>query len=137
LSVKFVFPIVSNGHVYVASNGSLAVYGLLPAHSTAPDTPQNFQVSQLSADQGGDTKLQLSWTNPSPNDATLIKIERSTDGITYNQIAQVGPTTTSFTDTGLKPLTRYWYRIRATNQAGDSDYTNVSDALTRLSGSKL
>src|SRR5262249_7972645 len=60
-SVKFVFPIVTNGHVYAGSNGSLAVYGLLQAHDTAPAAPVDFQVSQVAPEQGGDTRLQLSW----------------------------------------------------------------------------
>src|SRR5262249_3988812 len=123
-SVKFTFPIVTNGHVYAGSAGSLAVYGLLPAHDTAPDPLTAFQVSQIDPLAGGDTRLQLSWTNPTPNNATLIKIERApdVDGSpgTFTQVAEVGADQTSFTDTGLQPLTRYWYRIRATNQQGDS-----------------
>jgi hypothetical protein len=138
-SVKFTFPIVSNGHVYAGSNGTLAVYGLLPANTAAPATPTNFQVSQIPPEQGGDTKLLLSWTNPSPNNATLIKIERSTAGAAgpFTQIAEVAPTLSSFTDTGLSPVTHYWYRVRATNQLGDSAYTTVGDAFTRLPAAKL
>jgi hypothetical protein len=141
-SVKFTFPIVSNGHVYAASNGSLAVYGLLPGHTTPPATPTSFQVSRVPADQGGDTKLQLSWTNPD-SAATLIKIERSSvSGTTgFARIVQVCPDQTSYTDTGLTPLTHYWYRIQATNQAGDSAFTaqvdGVTDAITRLPAANL
>src|SRR5262249_26713846 len=36
-SVKFVFPIVSNGHVYAGSNGVLSVFGLFPAVTAAPN----------------------------------------------------------------------------------------------------
>jgi hypothetical protein len=137
-SVKFTFPIETNGHVYVGSAGSLAVYGLLPAHNTAPGTPTGFTVSQLPANQGGDTQLKLSWTLADAN-ATLIKIERSATGATgpFTQVAQIGGDQTTYTDTGLMPLTHYWYRIRATNQAGDSIFTAVMDNTTRLTASKV
>src|SRR5260370_11821354 len=130
-------PIVSNGHVYAGSNGSLAVYGLLTAHTVAPVTPANLQVSQLSPNQGGDTKLQLSWA--AQTDATLFKIERSSTGPAgpFTQINEVAGNQTGYTDTGLTPLTHYWYRIRATNQAGDSAYSAVADATTRLPAANL
>jgi hypothetical protein len=128
-SVKFTFPIVTNGHVFAGSNGSLAVYGLLTQHTTAPAAPSALAAQALSP-----TQIQLTWTNPTPNDATLIKIERSTAGPNgpWTQIVQVGPDQTTFTDSGLTPVTHYWYRIRATNQAGDSDYSNTADASTRV-----
>src|SRR5262249_42297300 len=118
--------------------GFLTGYGLLPAHATAPAAPINLTVAQVPPAQGGDTKLLLSWTNPTPNDGTLIKIERSSvSGTTgFAQVAQIGPTQTSFTDTGLTPITHYWYRIRATNQAGDAGSSNVGDAFTRLAAAR-
>src|SRR5207237_257826 len=35
-SVKFTYPIVSNGHVFAGSNGVLAVFGLFPTPAAAP-----------------------------------------------------------------------------------------------------
>jgi hypothetical protein len=136
-SVKFIMPIVTNGHVYAGTSGFLTGYGLLPPHAAVPAVPTALQVTQVPPAQGGSTKLTVSWTNPDSN-ATLIKIERSTAGAggPFTQIAQVGPTNT-FTDMGLTPVTHYWYRVRATNQAGDSGYSNVSDNFTRLAASAV
>jgi hypothetical protein len=137
ISVKFTMPIVTNGHVYAGTSGFLTGYGLLPAHAVVPAVPTSLQVTQIPPAQGGSTKLMVSWTNPDPN-ATLIKIERSTAGAggPFTQIAQVAPTN-QFIDMGLTPVTHYWYRVRATNQAGDSGYSNVSDNFTRLAASAV
>jgi hypothetical protein len=134
-SVKFTFPIVSNGHVYAGSNGTLAVYGLRAAHANAPTTPTNFQVSQVPPDQGGDTRLRLTWTNPAPpNDATYIIIQRATaPSGPFTEIARVCADT--FLDTGLISLTGYWYQIQAVNQAGSSAFTAVQNNITRLPAS--
>jgi hypothetical protein len=137
-SVKFTFPIESNGHVYAASNGSLAVYGLLGVATIAPAAPTNLTTAPM-----GGTQIQLNWTNPTPMqgaEPSGFKVERSTTsgttGFTQVAVVPVG-TATSYTDSGLSQLTHYWYRIRATNRAGDSDYSNVSDTSTLLGASTL
>jgi hypothetical protein len=37
---------------------------------------------------------------------------------------------TTYPDTGLTPLTVYFYRVRASNLAGDSAYSNTAIAVT-------
>jgi hypothetical protein len=37
---------------------------------------------------------------------------------------------TTYADTGLTPLTAYAYRVRASNLAGDSAYSNTAIAIT-------
>jgi hypothetical protein len=134
--VKFTVPTVTNGRVLVGAGNTdnvntntFTVYGLFAPHTTAPAVPTN-----LNPDPAGttDTQVRLTWTDPTPNTATGIRIERSTNGTNFTEIAIVGRTETSFTDTGRTPGTRYYYRIRATNQAGDSAYTPVAIADTRI-----
>jgi hypothetical protein len=132
--VKFTVPTVTNGRVLVGAGSTGAVntntftvYGLFAPHTTAPAAPTNLMATGIS-----DTQVRLTWTNPTPNTATGIKIERSTDGTNFTQIAIVGRTETSFTDTGRTAGTRYYYQIRATNQAGDSAYTPVVFADTLI-----
>src|SRR5207253_11419229 len=117
-SVKFTFPIVSNGHVYAGSNGFLSVFGLFPAPAAAPAAPSNLTGAGLP----GGTQIQLSWTNnfTSSSPATGNRIERSPDGVNFQPITTVSRNATTFTDSGLDPATLYYYRVIATNQIGDS-----------------
>jgi fibronectin type 3 domain-containing protein len=39
---------------------------------------------------------------------------------------------TRYSDTGLTPSTRYYYRVRAYNDGGDSNYSFVATAITKL-----
>jgi len=51
-------------------------------------------------------------------------------GGNYSQIATVNANTSSYTNTGLSSNTRYYYRVRAYNSAGDSLYSNEYSATT-------
>lgn len=75
------------------------------------------------------TQINLSWTDYANNEAGF-KIERSSDGVKFAQIATVGADTTTYANTGLRRNTTYYYRVRAYNAAGDSAYSNVASART-------
>ena len=77
---------------------------------------------------GGSGGINLLWT-ASGTAATGFLVERSTDGLSYTQVAALGASANSYSDTGLTTGTRYFYRVRATSAAGNSAYSNVvSDA---------
>jgi hypothetical protein len=143
--VKFNTPTVANGRVYVgtqgtcqetdktANCGTLEVFGLFPDVTSAPSAP-----SGLSAMTGppfpAAPSITLTWTNNADN-ATGVIIERSINGTTFAPVAQVGRNRNTFTDTNVLPATTYFYRVRATNQLGDSTTTNVASATTHVAGS--
>lgn len=87
------------------------------------DPPSNFIVSLLE-----ETDLLLTWTCNSDDDS--VSIERSVDGVNYSQIAITASGVTTYTDTYLDELTRYFYRIRSYHQSNYSEYAIIDDAIT-------
>ncbi len=88
--------------------------------------------SSLAARATSRTRIALSWTDNSENEAGF-RIERCTGtGCTnFTQIAEVGAGVTTFSNRGLQRRTTYSYRVRAFNSAGDSGSSNTASATTR------
>ncbi|MGH7969618.1 MAG: LamG-like jellyroll fold domain-containing protein, partial [Limisphaerales bacterium] len=101
---------------------------VVPNPSGAPNAPSGLSALGISANQ-----INLTWSDNSL-DETGFKIERSPDGTNFVQIATTAAKATSYSDTGLTPMTAYFYRIRGYNDAGDSSYTDVAEASTKWSG---
>lgn len=92
---------------------------------TVPKAP-----SVLVATAASSAQINLSWTD-NATDETGFELERSTDGLSYTKIADLGPNVTTYQHTGLAPATRYWYRVLAKNSAGKSAYSNIANATTQ------
>jgi hypothetical protein len=62
-----------------------------------------------------------------------FEIERCTGSrcTDFALIATVGADVTAFANTGLSAKTTYRYRVRATNDSGDSAYSNIAKATTK------
>ena len=61
------------------------------------------------------------------------RVERSVDGIAgWTSIGTVSANVTSLPDFGLTPGTTYYYRVFATNAAGDSTASSVASATTTV-----
>jgi hypothetical protein len=77
------------------------------------------------------SQINLSWTDNSGNE-TGFKIERCQGNNCTNfvEITQVAAGTTSYADGGLASNTFYRYRVRASNAAGDSAYSNIARGKT-------
>jgi hypothetical protein len=74
----------------------------------------------------------LSWTDNAINETGFI-VQRSTDGITFTQIAVASALSTTgtvtFNDTNVMPKptdVTYTYRVAATNAGGTSAFTNIA-----------
>lgn len=90
----------------------------------SPNAPSALVATAISK-----TRIDLSWTDNSNNE-TGFKIERSTDGTNFSQIATVGANVSTYSNNGLKSNKTYWYRVRAYNGTGNSAYSNVASAKT-------
>ena len=92
---------------------------------TVPSTPSNLTASAVSTSQ-----IDLNWTDNS-SDEDNFTIEQSTDGVNFSVITpSLSANTTSFSATGLVANTSYSFRVSASNTAGSSDFSNISNATT-------
>jgi fibronectin type 3 domain-containing protein len=91
-----------------------------------PSPPLNVVASGISPMQ-----VNLSWVASATGNPTMYRIFRSlTSGTGYSQIDSVGGGMTTFVDTGLTPITIYWYRLTAVNAYGESSPSNEDSAKT-------
>lgn len=94
-------------------------------NQTPPAAPSGLSALALSV-----SSIGLSWTDNSSNEAGF-KIERSPDGSTgWTQMQMTAANSTTWDDTGLTAGTPYYYRVRATNTAGDSQYSSTANTST-------
>ncbi|HRD01067.1 MAG TPA: fibronectin type III domain-containing protein [Candidatus Saccharicenans sp.] len=92
---------------------------------TVPAAPSALQAIAISYSQ-----VRLNWTDNSYNEDGF-KIERKEgSGGSYQPVGTAGEGQTTYNDSGLLPLTTYYYRVRAFNSVGDSAYSNESSVTT-------
>jgi len=94
-----------------------------PGEPPAPPT-------DLGANARGKNKIALKWKDNSNNENGFA-IERRTDGTSFAEIDTIGANTISYVDTGVSPKTLYYYRVRAYNSNGNSNYSNTASARTK------
>lgn len=92
-----------------------------------PATP-----SALTAVSGqGKGSVILGWADNSDNETNFL-VERSTTmSGGYIQIATLGANARAYTDNTVFRKTTYFYRVRAANAGGKSNYSNVGSVKTR------
>jgi hypothetical protein len=93
--------------------------------TTAGQASEKTKVENASSQENvvSGTKATLTWDDQSSNESGFeIERKTGTKGV-YGQLATVGPNVTSYTDTGLRPGTTYFYRVRAYNEKGHSAYS--------------
>jgi large repetitive protein len=75
------------------------------------------------------SRIDVAWQDVAGE--TGYKVQRSADGTTgWAEVGTTGADETTFSDTGLAAATSYYYRVLATNSAGDSTPSAVVNATT-------
>ena len=68
--------------------------------------------------------VQLDWTDNSNNELGF-KIQRSTDGISFNTIDSVSTNIKTYKDISIAQKTLYYFRVFAYNSTSTSSYSNI------------
>ena len=104
-------------------------YGDATAAMSAQTDISPNAPSTLTATTVSNSQINLAWTDNS-TDEQGFRVERSTDGVNFTQIATVSANVRTFSSTSLSRNTRYYYRVRAYNGTNNSFYTTNASATT-------
>jgi len=94
--------------------------------SSIPVAPSGLTITALLS-----SKIIIAWTDNSNNE-TGFKVQRKGATGGYTDITTTGANATTYSNTGLTDGTLYYYRVCATNSAGDSAYSNEVSGTTPL-----
>jgi hypothetical protein len=122
---------LQNGKTYFYVVTAVNAGGESPASTEASATPQGppSAPGNLVATAASKSQINLSWRDNSNNE-NGFEVERSTDNITFTQIAILGANVTTYSSTGLLANKQYYHRVRAYNAAGNSAYSNTAKTRT-------
>jgi Right handed beta helix region len=87
-----------------------------------PSSPFN-----LSAHAAGLAPIQLWWREGADNE-NGFEIQRTTDGVNWTDLATTQANATNYSDTLAVVDQTYFYRLRASNPQGKSDWSNLASA---------
>jgi hypothetical protein len=95
--------------------------GFRTGSSTTPPNAPNG----LSALASGPDTIDLAWSDNS-NDENSFVVQSSLDNSSWSSIATLAANTSFFTDDGLLPESLHYYRVMASNSAGNSAFSDVA-----------
>ena len=139
--------ISSSARSYTHSNlspGTQKYYRILARNSQGPSEwsdPKNATTlvgvpgkPVLSATANGKTQIDLSWSEPADNGASISRYElqeSDDDNDWMNLNANLATSPRTYNDTGLSPGTRKYYQVRARNSKGPGPWSDPKNATTQ------
>jgi len=112
---------------FLRENGAIADYFTIVKGTVAPVIPA--APSNLVATTFSSSQINLTWTD-NANNENGFKVEQSTDGINFAQVAMLASNAVSYSATSLSASTTYHYRVVSFNDAGNSQFSNTATATT-------
>jgi len=92
-----------------------------------PAAPSNLQVIAVSESQ-----IDLSWQDNADNEERF-ELWRRTEGEVWGLVSELSADVITYSDTGLKADTEYFYQVRACNKDGCSGFSEIASATTQPS----
>ncbi|HLC31355.1 MAG TPA: pre-peptidase C-terminal domain-containing protein [Candidatus Nanoarchaeia archaeon] len=133
---QYVVSAVSGMHTvsatpYTSKSAKTAGSSLSVSFSIVDDLPKEQAplAPVLTGSSSGSSQVNLAWSDL-PNEASYT-LERSLSAASgFSVIATLGANVVLHTDSGLNSGTTYYYRIKASNSAGSSEYSAVVSVTT-------
>jgi hypothetical protein len=121
-------------YLRVASHGNYGDVGSYTVRGTVASSTAGVIASptNLAAKAVSTSRIDLTWTDNATNE-TAYRVERSNDGSHWATVATLAANSISYQNTGLAAGTKYYYRVRATNASGSSNYSTTAIATTLTS----
>jgi acid phosphatase type 7 len=113
---------------FLRENGVIADYFQIVKGAVAPVVPA--APSNLAATVVSSSQINLTWTD-NANNENGFKVEQSTDGTTFVQVAMLGSNAVTYSATALSASTTYLYRVVSFNDTGNSQFSNTASATTQ------
>jgi hypothetical protein len=101
--------------VYAVGAAAISAYSNTASAVTRPATPTGLTLAY------GASGVVLRWNDVTGE--TVYRIQRSTDGVHYTQLAATAAGNTTYADKAVTIGTRYYYKVQAANVAGLSPLT--------------
>ncbi len=117
--------------IRAASSAGNADWSNEPTATT--DSTEPARITDLTATKNGGRRIDLAWSKPAPNGEAITgyTLQRKTGSGSFATVStSISASATSYSDTGLSPVTTYTYSIWATNSEGDAPWSNTASATT-------
>jgi hypothetical protein len=118
-----------DGNTFTVVQGTKSVSYTSKGATPGPDSTPPSAPGALVASAVASTEIDLSWSASTDNvGVTGYRVYRSLDGATFSLAGTT--TTTGFADLGLTASTPYWYRVTATDAAGNESTASSASTST-------